>query len=122
MRSDPSTPHLWNETPFSCRLDDLEEGGVLVSVTGELDAHTCPQFQRVAEEAAASPRVVVDLSDVTFMDSTALSVLLVLQRRRTRPLEVIVTRPTLRKLLVITGLDSVFTLHASLDEALQDAA
>ena len=90
---------------------------MLVRAAGDLDLHTCPEFQEVLGRASAHhpSRLVVDLSGVTFMDSTALGVLVVLQRGMSRPLDVVVTRPQLRRVLAITGLDSVFALHSSLD-------
>ena len=50
-----------------------------------------------------------------------IGVLVVLQRGMKRPLDVIVTRPHLRRVLLITGLDTVFSLHASLDEVREAA-
>jgi anti-sigma B factor antagonist len=119
MPTDFSHAETWDETePFACEVESLEGGGQLVRASGELDVHTCPEFQKVlAATLGGHPgRLVIDLSEVTFMDSTALGVLVVLQRGMKRPLDIIVTRPHLRRVLVITGLDMVFRLHSSLDE------
>ena len=57
------------------RLDD--ELGVVV-LSGEVDIFTAPQFKECLLELldAGVKRLVVDLSDVTFIDSTALGVLI----------------------------------------------
>jgi anti-sigma B factor antagonist len=123
MTTDFSDQTWDEETPFSCRAEVLEGGDTLVRAAGELDIHTCPEFQKVLIAARdRGPRLVIDLSDVTFMDSTALGVLVMLQRDMARPLDVVVTQQHLRKVLVITGLDSVFALHRTVDEAQHKAA
>ena len=97
---------------------------MLVTAAGELDLHTCSEFQEVLAAARdrRPARLVVDLSEVTFIDSTALAVLVVVQRGMQRPLDVVVTRPHLRRILVVTGLDTVFALHRSVEEARRRAA
>jgi anti-sigma B factor antagonist len=113
-----------DDVPFSCRAEVLDDDSVLVTAAGELDLHTCSEFQDVLAAARdrRPARLVIDLSEVTFIDSTALGVLVVLQRGMRRPLDVVVTRPQLRRILVITGLDAVFTMHRSVEEARRLAA
>jgi anti-sigma B factor antagonist len=110
--------------PFSCRTETLDGGETLVHAAGELDVHTCSEFQQAVNDAQARHpgHLVIDLSEVTFMDSTALGVLVMLQRSMSRPLDVVVTQQHLRRVLVITGLDSVFALHDTVDEARRRAA
>ena len=120
MTADFSDAEMRDETsPFCCEEEALDDDVALVRAAGELDIHTCPEFQRALAAARdrRTARLVVDLSEVTFMDSTALGVLVVLQRGLKRPLDVVVTRPHLRQVLFITGLNTVFVLHKSLDEA-----
>ena len=55
------------------------EGYSVISVRGEMDLHTAPKFQHAIERAAEDEgvgAVVVDMGDVAFMDSTALSSLM----------------------------------------------
>ncbi len=107
-----------NDHAFSCDARALDETCTLVTATGELDVYTSPEFQRVLDDARrARPLLVIDLSDVSFMDSTALGVLVVLQRETGRPLDIVVAQEHLRTLLEITGLHTVFTLHPSLEDA-----
>jgi anti-sigma B factor antagonist len=125
MATDSSDDQMWGDAqPFSCHAEILEGGDTLVRAAGELDVHTCSEFQRVlnAAQDRHTGRLVVDLSEVTFIDSTALGVLVMLQRGLPEPLDVVVTRQHLRRVLLITGLDSVFALHSTVAEARRQAA
>jgi anti-anti-sigma factor len=54
------------------------DGVIHVTVSGELDIHTAPQLYDVLTEASADgDRLVLDLSDVRFIDSTGIRVLIV---------------------------------------------
>ena len=64
-------------TDFEASISEHAEGYSVVSVRGEMDLHTAPRFQYAIERAAEGVgTVVVDLGDVAFMDSTALSALI----------------------------------------------
>jgi len=53
------------------------DGTVRLQLEGELDAHSAPEFQRVLSESISPGAVVkVDLSDVSFVDSSGLAALL----------------------------------------------
>lgn len=88
------------------------QDGVCVAVAGEVDAYTAPKM--LAELLAAieqDPRVSVDLSAVTFMDSQGLASLLRARQQAERyggtlRLERVSTR--VLKLLQLTRMDSVF--------------
>ncbi len=107
-------------TVDSARLrDDLG----LVTLTGEVDIYTAPRLKEHMLElfAAGVHDMVVDLSAVTFIDSTALGVLIGGVRRvsdhgGTMAL-VVATRPV-ERILKVTGLDQVFTVHQTRDDAL----
>jgi anti-sigma B factor antagonist len=83
-----------------------------VTICGEIDLYTAP---RLHSELAAvlvdgmPARVVIDMSGVEFCDSTGMNVLLSCLRR-VRELEIASPKPAVRKILQVTGLDSVFTL------------
>lgn len=91
-------------------------------MTGEVDLYTAPQLrERVAwaiEDGAS--RIVVDLADVSFMDSSGLGVLIgALRRLRERggELAVVCGEGPVRRLLAITGLDRLFPVHGSVEAA-----
>jgi anti-sigma B factor antagonist len=114
--------------PPSFRIDDeLNPGTTAVfSVHGELDLHEAPELQGRITAAIdrGATLIVVDLTDVTFIDSMALGVLLAAVNRL-RPtggqLRLVVPNPSIRRIFEISLLDQVFTLDVSRDEALAAA-
>jgi anti-sigma B factor antagonist len=89
---------------------------VIVALSGEIDLYTAPRLQ--SQLAAAlntehAVRLVVDMSGVDFCDSTGMNVLLGAQRMAREhggDLELSAPRPAVRKILQVTGLESVFTV------------
>jgi anti-sigma B factor antagonist len=87
-----------------------------MSVTGEIDLYTAPRLhsELTAALAAGTPlRLVVDMSGVEFCDSTGMNVLLAAHRRAREDggdLQLVSPRPAIRKVLQVTGLESVFTV------------
>jgi anti-sigma B factor antagonist len=94
----------------------------VVRLGGELDLYNAPQVrQALAEAAAEAPtRIVVDLSEVEFIDSTALGVLIEARTRLANRRAFLLAAPGLetRRALEISGLDRHFTVHESVSEAL----
>ena len=91
----------------------------IVTVGGEVDLETASQLGDHALEALrdVSPHVVLDLAQVTFMDSTGLKVLLSIQRRTdlaAGSFAVVGATRTVRRILELTGLDQTFLLYDSL--------
>ena len=113
--------------PFSTSRRVVREGVGLVVLSGEVDISTAPAFKSdlvALIEEDKVPTVVVDLTDVTFIDSTALGVLIGGVRRLHplggRLLLVASGRAVLRA-MSLTGLDRIFTVFATRDEALAAA-
>ena len=94
----------------------------VVRLAGELDLYNAAQVRQALNEAASdSPtRVVVDLSEVDFIDSTALGVLIEARTRLDNRRAFLLAAPGLetRRALEISGLDRHFTVHQSVSEAL----
>lgn len=93
----------------------------LVTVAGEVDLETASQLGDCALAALRddSPHLVIDLAQVSFMDSTGLKVLLAVQRRAELAqgsLCVVGSGRSVRKIFALTGLDQTFTLYDSLDD------
>lgn len=104
---------------FALSSRRLTNGTVVVAATGEVDLHTSSQLGRALEELAAEGvrRVVVDLSDVTFVDSTGLHALLCGARQLEREngeLIVVVPDPKVRRVFEITGFDRLISIVSSL--------
>ena len=106
---------------FQARSERLEGGAVVVSVRGELDLYTVPQLKRVLRDADGGGPVVIELSECTFIDSTALGVLVEANRRLNSKaqLSIVATSPVIQRPFELTGLDREFTFHPSLDSAFE---
>jgi len=90
-----------------------------VIATGEIDLYTAPRLHSelaaVIANSAPATKIIVDMSGVEFCDSTGMNVLLsCLRQARERggELELAAPRPPVKKILQVTGLDSVFTIGA----------
>jgi anti-sigma B factor antagonist len=105
----------------------IGDGTHVVAVAGEIDLFTAPEFkQRVAAPIDAGRlHVIVDLTATTFIDSSSLGVLIGAHRRLRRlggALAIVSTGEAIAKTFRITGLDSVFRIVGSLEEALNGDA
>ena len=109
-----------HESPIAGVVD--HDGAVVVQLTGELDLYNAHAVRdELFAVAARSPdRVVVDLSAVTFIDSTGLGALIEARTRLTNHRAFLLAAPGLetRRALEISGLDRHFAVHDSLDAAL----
>lgn len=93
-----------------------DEGRHMVAASGEIDLATAPALRTelLAALVRHSPRLVLDLSGVTFLDSTGLAVLVAVHRRARAAggeLSLFGPQPVVRKLLGITYLDRVFPFY-----------
>ena len=100
-----------------------ESDRAVVTCAGELDAHSAPvlQAQLGPLVAVSGASIVVDLTEVGFIDSTGLGVLVTTLknvREVDGRLDVVVTSKRVLKVFTLTGLNAVIPVHASLGEAL----
>jgi anti-sigma B factor antagonist len=106
------------------KVETRHEGDVaVVAATGEVDVFTAPGLD--AEITAlleqGSSQLVVDLSGVSFLDSTGLGVLvkgLKTARDSGGSVRLVVTSDRIRKIFDITGLDAALPLFDTVDDAL----
>jgi anti-anti-sigma factor len=101
--------------PFRLTVNGSADRAV-VSLEGELDLATSPQLreQLVALTERADSVIVVDLTDLAFIDSTGLSVLVMALNRSRASGGSIVLRnpsPSVMRILEITGLVSIFGIE-----------
>lgn len=94
----------------------LKEPLAQLAVAGELDARSLPRFSASLQQVLAGhpDRLVLDLSDCSFVDAAALSVLLEAHRTTARyggELVLAGCTPRVLRLLSLTGLGRVFTLR-----------
>jgi anti-sigma B factor antagonist len=109
---------------FALIEESLDDERHIVAIRGEIDLFTAPEVKTVLASAIDSGRirVVVDLTETTFLDSTALGVLIgAVKRLRTRngALTIVNVDANIAKTFEITGLDQIFTIRPTRDEAVQ---
>jgi anti-sigma B factor antagonist len=110
---------------FRIEEEHSGKGAVVLAIHGDADLHTANELRdRLTEAIEEGPRLlVVDLSDVTFLDSMALGVLLGgMKRLRLQggQLRLVVPATDLRRIFEITLLDRVFTLSPTRADALSE--
>lgn len=108
---------------FHVELSRHADDVAVVTLEGEVDLYTAPEFREVLLQGIdeGARHVIVDLSSVTFVDSTALGVLVGGgQRLRLHDgsLLIVCGLDGIRRILEIAGLAGVFAIHPTLDEAL----
>ena len=107
---------------FDITTEQLSDDAYVISLSGEVDLYTAPEFKQqlldVIGKGATS--VVVDFSNTTLIDSTTLGVLVGgVKRLRANEgqLSLVCSDRNITKIFEITGLDRVFTIHGTRDEA-----
>ena len=91
-------------------------------MSGEVDLSTAPSLRaRVDQLIRDGVRsLVIDLENVGFLDSSGLSVLVAAMKHLEDGqgrLAIVCQRDPVLKVFTVTGLDRVFTIHGSLEEA-----
>ncbi len=119
---DPAIPRA---TPgpgeLGVSLERSDTGGALLSIEGEIDTLTADALERGMEQLLAAPSavLVIDLTDVTFLASSGLAVLIrAAQRSGERRLRLVTAARAVRRPLEITGSDQLFDLYSDRDAAL----
>ena len=107
------------ETTFGYSTED--DDGVL-RVFGEIDVATAPALRDplLALAHRQSPYGVVDMTEVSFIDSTGLSALVTARKRLLTEgcdLRLVINRPNVRKVFDVTGLSDFFDIYPSVREA-----
>lgn len=103
---------------------ERRDATVIVHVSGEVDIATAPLLSSELQAAEGSlALLVVDLSGVTLLDSTGLGVLIehlgrLKSSEHQTDFRLVVSEPPVLKVLSITGLDRVFSIFPSIEEAL----
>jgi anti-anti-sigma factor len=89
---------------------------VVLKVSGELDAVTAPKLSAELAAKSSSRGLVIDLSGLTFVDSSGIHVLARTCAEHGTP--VVCPNGIIRRLLDIVSFSKVARLYANLDEAL----
>ena len=98
----------------------------IVKCAGEIDAHTCGQMEKAFAEvlAAGVKYIIVDLSGVTYMASRGLGMFLNARKQldeRSGNLILVAPNGVVESTIGVLGFDSIFTIVASEDEAVEAA-
>ena len=108
---------------FDVKTEKVDESTYVIALAGEVDLYTAPEFKQQLLDVIGEggKDVVVDFTDTTFIDSTTLGVLVGgVKRLRAQDgrLSLVCSDRNIRKIFEITGLDRVFTIYPTRDEAL----
>jgi anti-sigma B factor antagonist len=108
---------------FAISDETAERDSTVVSVTGEIDMETSPSFHRGLLRALGAGRggLVVDLSEASFLDSTALTSLtrvFDMLREKGGNLAIVAADPRVRALFDVARLDRDFEIFETRQEAL----
>jgi anti-sigma B factor antagonist len=95
----------------------------VLDVLGEVDVYSAPELRERLSELVniSEPSLVVNLSEVTFLDSTGIGTLVAGLNRAVQfggTLTLVCDQERILKLFRITGLDTVFAIRPSVEEAL----
>src|SRR5262250_3455145 len=107
---------------FDIKTEQVSDNTYVISLGGEVDLYTAPELKQQLLEVIAQggKDVVVDFTNTTFIDSTTLGVLVGgVKRLRTNDgqLSLVCSDRNITKIFEITGLDKVFTIYPTREEA-----
>ena len=111
---------------FRVELLQAEQDTAVIALEGEVDIYSAPQFKETMIQSIdeGAKHIVVDLEGVTFIDSTALGVL-VSGAKRVRPqngtLDIVCHDENITRIFEITGLDRIFGIYPTRKKALESA-
>ena len=111
---------------FDVQTEKVDDSTYVIALGGEVDLYTAPEFKQQLLEVIGqgAKDVVVDFTNTTFIDSTTLGVLVGgVKRLRSNDgqLSLVCSDRNITKIFEITGLDRVFTIYPTRDEALAKA-
>ncbi len=106
---------------LSLNVRTVEDHAVL-DVVGEVDVYSAPELRERLSEllTATAPSLIVNLAEVTFLDSTGIGTLVAGLNRAVQfggTLTLVCDHERILKLFRITGLDSVFAIRSTVEEA-----
>lgn len=101
---------------FKMDMRTLDQGVPMIELEGEVDVYTAPQLKQqvIGVLESGAKELIVDLTKVDYLDSTALGVLIGgLKRMREVDgnMMLICPSPRIRRVFEITGLDKIFDIY-----------
>jgi anti-sigma B factor antagonist len=116
-------PEPLREPPV--RGTETRNGAVIVRLGGELDLYNADEVRAALLDAinSGTPRIIVDMANVEFVDSTTLGVLIEVRAKIGRDgLLLAAPQAETRRTLQVSGLDRHLPVHDSVDGALAASA
>jgi anti-sigma B factor antagonist len=111
-----------NLTGFATAHQLLDERTRVIEIEGELDLARAPDLKWILLDAleAGATQLVLDLSRVTFIDSTAIGVLIGVNRSLEvgSRLAIASLQPQVMRIFEVSGMGDVFAIFAKVDDAL----
>lgn len=127
--STPRSAHAFGDaklgpSPFVVISLEHDAHTSVIAVEGELDLSSAPRLKWTLLDAldAGRSRLVVDLSGVSFMDSTGLGVLIGVNKRLEQGSELVIVCPpgVVRQVFEFSGTDGAFSIFPTLEAALAE--
>ena len=124
MLSRPDNPDtsLATTVPFAIERRALDARTSVISVEGDLDLASAPRLKWMLVDALGEghSQLVLDLSLASFMDSTALGVLVGVNRslENGAALAIVCSHANLLKIFELSGMDGAFAISPTIEHAL----
>jgi anti-anti-sigma factor len=96
---------------------ETRDDSLVVRVSGELDMANVGPFEDALKADPNSSHVVIELTGCTFLDSTGVRAIASAARQADR-VSIVATEPGILRVLQITALDTMVSIHPSLEGAL----
>jgi anti-sigma B factor antagonist len=107
---------------FKASIDEHADAYSVVAVHGEVDLHTAPKVHYAIERGSAGVKaVIVDMSGIAFMDSTALSTLMrAKESLEEKGISLRLTTPSgaVERIFAVTGFEDYFDIYPSREAAI----
>lgn len=118
-------PHTQSVADFSCTSERLPSGWAVVVVSGDVDLLSAPTLRvnLLAAVKEYSTNLVVDMTGVTFIDSSGLGALVAAWRRARAEggsVRLAGMRDHVRRVFDLTSLDRIFSIYNTVDAATRD--
>ena len=120
--AEKTDPSQLTRPEFEIVRHELDEQTCMISVTGDLDLSSAPQLKWTLVDSLEDghDRMILELSPATFMDSTALGVLIGVNRSLAAGarLAIVCSRSNVLNVFELSGMDGAFAIFPTLAQAL----
>ena len=106
---------------FEVAVETAREDALVIRLSGDLDLASSPRFEDALAAAPPATHVVIDLTGCTFLDSSGVRALIRAVRGAPedgRRVDVVAASAAVLRVLEITGVNRMVSVHPSLEEAL----